>query len=99
MKTFILFVLILISIKTKANDETKFILEFYYGNSNNISKLFNLKDDETICCLFEFRFVRKNELNEVYALVKDKNTNIILGTLYGVPTKEFIMNLIQTKKL
>lgn len=68
------------------NDNNKFTLDVYY--SENI--MITLHEDNELCCLFDFNFICNQK---DFIQIRCNETQNILGTIYGNPTKKFLIEI------
>lgn len=92
MKKIILVLLTVLAFNlSRANNEPTLVLEFHNVEA---TKLNSLKTDTEFCCIFEIKSV-KSEVSVTKVIHKE--SGIVLGTFYGTPTKEFIMEIYKTR--
>ena len=58
-------------------------------NSNTI--IDRLAGDEDLCCIYEF--LQSDSVSSNVVIIRDKKTGIRLGTIYGIPSKEFLKKI------
>lgn len=87
--TLLAFTLIAFSVGAKDN-EPKYVVEYNYGCTCDTNKVTHLKQDIDFCCYYEIE-LKPNNANEDVCYIKDKETGALLGTIYGKPTKEFLV--------
>lgn len=74
----------------KASDEPKLVLEYTYTNkADSVYIANNIKNDKDLCCTFTI-VLTPSKTGDKQTLIKHKETGILLGTIYGTPTKEFL---------
>jgi hypothetical protein len=96
MKKLILLSLLAFSIQANAkSDEPKLLLEYNYGCTCDTSRVLNMKSDADFCCYFDIE-VKANNSSEDICYIRDRETGVLLGTIYGKPTKEFLLHIYQT---
>ena len=76
-----------------ANDPVKpvnepLVLELVFTSSSSIDYL---STDADLCCVYDF--CQSDSLKPGVTLVRHKQTGVVLGTIYGVPTKSFLKML------
>ena len=95
MKKLILTLFILIGFNVvKAETNPPITIEFKYKNTSDTSVYFNkLKSDNDFCCNFVVTATPSTDSTQSFTLLKHTKTGVILGTFYGTPSKEFIMDV------
>ena len=84
-------VMLAFSVNVKAeNEDPKYIIEYSYVNANDTLRITNLKSDANFCCYYDIEMKASESKSDV-CYIKDKKTGVLLGTLYGKPTKEFLL--------
>lgn len=79
------------SVNVKAeNEEPKYIIEYAYANANDTLRVISLKLDNNFCCYYDIELKASDTKNDV-CYIRDKKTGVLLGTLFGKPTKEFLL--------
>ena len=79
------------SVNVKAeNEEPKYIIEYSYVNANDTLNVSKLKADDNFCCYYNIEMKASNLKSDV-CYIRDKETGALLGTLFGKPTKEFLL--------
>jgi hypothetical protein len=58
-------------------------------NSNTI--IDKLATDEDLCCIYEF--LQSDSVSSNQVIIRDKKTGIKIGTIYGIPSKEFLKKI------
>jgi hypothetical protein len=94
MKKISLILLILLtgSQLVKAENTPIITIEYIYKNVSDTSYFANLKSDNDFCCNFLVTS-SLSESNENVTLLRHTKTGVVLGTFYGRPSKEFIMEI------
>lgn len=96
MKKLLLLSLLAFSINVNAkNGEPKLLLEYNYGCTCDTSRVLNMKSDAGFCCYFDIE-VKANTSSEDICYIRDRESGVLLGTIYGKPTKEFLLHIYQT---
>jgi hypothetical protein len=91
MKKIMILVMLAFSVNVKAeNEDPKYIIEYSYVNANDTLRITNLKSDANFCCYYDIEMKASESKSDV-CYIKDKKTGVLLGTLYGKPTKEFLL--------
>lgn len=91
MKKMILVLLLLTTQLAKA--ETPIItIEYKYKNASDTTHFVNMKSDNEFCCNFIITST-PSDSNENVTLLRHTKTGVILGTFYGKPSKDFIMEI------
>lgn len=88
-KTIVLLLSLLTFSVAQASNEPTLILEVHY---TKLSEATMLQNDTNLCCMFE---LKTKQSGESYTRVIHKESGVVLGTFYGTPTKEFIMEIYQ----
>jgi hypothetical protein len=92
MKKLILILsLILGSQIVKAESLPAITIECKYVNASDTTHFVKLKSDNEFCCNFIVTSTLNS--NENITLIKHTKTGVVLGTIYGRPSKEFIMDI------
>ena len=75
----------------KADNTPAITVECKYVNASDTTHFVKLKSDNEFCC----NFIVTSSLNskEDVTLLKHTKTGVVLGTFYGRPSKEFIMDI------
>jgi hypothetical protein len=76
----------------KADNTPAITIEYKYKNLSDTTYFTNLKSDNDFCCNF---LITSNlsDSNENVTLLRHTKTGVVLGTFYGRPSKEFIMDI------
>jgi hypothetical protein len=91
MKKILILMLLAFSVEVNAkNEEPKLLLEYNYGCTCDTSRVLNMKADPNFCCYFDIE-CKANNSSEDICYIRDRETGILLGTIYGKPTKEFLL--------
>ena len=93
--TLLAFSLIVLNLSAKET-EPKLILEYNYGCTCDTMRVVALKDDPNFCCYYEIQ-AKPNSASEDICYIRDKETGVLLGTIYGKPTKEFLLYIYNTQ--
>jgi carbonic anhydrase len=91
-KIFLILLIILTGSQfVKADNTPAITIEFKYVNASDTTHFVKLKSDNEFCC----NFIVTSSFNskEDVTLLKHTKTGIVLGTFYGRPSKEFIMDI------
>jgi hypothetical protein len=92
MKKIILILSLLLGVQiVKAESLPTITIECKYVNASDTTHFVKLKSDNEFCC----NFIVTSSLNskEDVTLLKHTKTGVVLGTFYGRPSKEFIMDI------
>lgn len=73
--------------------EAPLILEYNYVDTAKQVSLVDLETDKEFCCYFDVVNVYNKTFTEDTIRVIDKKTGTCLGVIFGVPNKEFIMEV------
>jgi hypothetical protein len=91
-KIFLILLIILTGSQfVKADNTPAITIECKYVNASDTTHFVKLKSDNEFCC----NFIVTSSLNskEDVTLLKHTKTGVVLGTFYGKPSKEFIMDI------
>jgi len=91
-KIFLILLIILTGSQfVKADNTPAITIECKYVNASDTTHFVKLKSDNEFCC----NFIVTSSLNskEDVTLLKHTKTGVVLGTFYGRPSKEFIMDI------
>jgi hypothetical protein len=66
-------------------------IECKYSSASDTTHFTNLKNDNEFCC--NFILTTSLDYCENVTLIKHTKTGVVLGTFYGKPSKEFIMEI------
>jgi hypothetical protein len=92
MKKIILILsLLLVSQIVSAESLPSITIECKYVNASDTTHFIKLKSDNEFCC--NFIVTSSLNSNENITLIKHTKTGVVLGTIYGKPSKEFIMDI------
>lgn len=98
MKKILILVMLAFSVNVKAeNEEPKYIIEYSYVNPSDTLNVYKLKTDDNFCCYYDIE-MKVSDVKSDVCYIRDKKTGALLGTLYGKPTKDFLL-LIYEKQL
>ena len=95
IKSALAFSLLVLNLNAKET-EPKFILEYNYGSTCDTMRMVTLKDDPNFCCYYKIQ-AKSNGTSEDIYYIRDKETGVLLGTIYGKPTKEFLLYIYDTQ--
>jgi len=93
MKKLFLILVILLTVQfVKADNTPAITIEYKYKTVSDTVYFTALKSDNDFCCNF---LITSNlsDSNENITLLKHTKTGVVLGTFYGRPSKEFIMEI------
>jgi len=92
MKKIILLLLLLTGVQlVKAESIPVITIECKYSSASDTTHFTNLKNDNEFCC--NFILTTSLDYCENVTLIKHTKTGVVLGTFYGKPSKEFIMDI------
>jgi hypothetical protein len=77
----------------QASNEPTLILEVQFKDRVEVNKIKSLENDTNLCCLFDITI--KSSTDNITRVIH-KETGIVLGTFYGTPSKQFLMEIYQT---
>ena len=66
--------------------------EYKYKNASDTTHFVNMKSDNEFCCNFIITSTPADSSGNV-TLLRHTKTGVVLGTFYGRPSKEFIMEI------
>jgi hypothetical protein len=94
MKKLALILLIILtgSQLVKAENTPSITIEYKYKNSSDTTHFVSMRSDNEFCCNFVI-IASRSENDENVTLIKHTKTGVILGTIYGKPSKKFIMDI------
>jgi hypothetical protein len=75
----------------KAESKPIITIECKYLNASDTTHFVYLKNDSEFCC--NFILTTSLDYSEEVTLIKHTKTGVVLGTFYGKPSKEFIMDI------
>lgn len=93
MKKLFLILVILLTVQfVKADNTPAITIEYKYKTVSDTVYFTDLKSDNDFCCNF---LITSNlsDSNDNVTLLKHTKTGVVLGTFYGRPSKEFIMEI------
>ena len=96
MKKIILLISVFLSLSSyaeKSKSDAPLILEYNYVDKTKIKSLTDLENDKEFCCYFEVVNKHNTELKEDVIRIIDKKSGICLGVMFGVPNKNFILEV------
>jgi hypothetical protein len=92
MKKIILIALLILGFQlVKAESIPIITIECKYSSASDTTHFTNLKNDNEFCC--NFILTTSLDYCENVTLIKHTKTGVVLGTFYGKPSKEFIMEI------
>lgn len=94
MKKFITICLTLFTLISKASDSPKIKIEYRYTQASDTTFISRLRSDKDFCCKFEIVSVKSDDSES--SSVIDVKTGLVLGTIYGRPSKAFLDQLSKT---
>mgnify|MGYP001290471207 CR=1 FL=1 len=92
MKKLILITLLVLGIQVVKAETPIITIEYKYKNASDTTHFVNMKSDNDFC----FNFIitsTPSDSNENVTLLRHTKTGVVLGTFYGRPSKEFIMEI------
>ena len=92
MKKLILITLLVLGFQLAKAETPIITIEYKYKNASDTTHFVNMKSDNEFCCNFIIKST-PSDSNENVTLLKHTKTGVILGTFYGKPSKEFIMEI------
>lgn len=95
MKKLVLLLVILFSFElVKADNSPAITIEYKYKNVSDTTVYFKtLKSDNDFCCNFLITATPSDSTGNNVTLLRHTKTGVILGTFYGKPSKEFILEI------
>ena len=94
MKKFITICLTLFTLISKASDSPKIKIEYRYTQASDTTFISRLRSDKDFCCKFEIVSIKSDDSES--SSVIDVKTGLVLGTIYGRPSKAFLDQLSKT---
>jgi hypothetical protein len=76
----------------KADNTPAITIEYKYKNASDTIHITNMKSDNEFCCNFIITSTQADSSGNV-TLLRHTKTGVVLGTFYGRPSKEFIMDI------
>jgi hypothetical protein len=92
MKKIVLILALLLGVQiVKAETLPAITIECKYVNVSDTTHFTKLKSDNEFCC--NFIVTSSFNCDENTTLIKHTQTGVVLGTIYGTPSKEFIIDI------
>lgn len=95
MKRIILFLLFLSTFQLSKAETPILTVEYKYSNVKDTLHFQSLKNDNEFCCNFVVLSTPGDSINKNVTILRHTETGVILGTIYGRPSKEFILKICQ----
>jgi len=92
MKKLILILFLILGIQVVKAETPSITIEYRYKNVSDTTHFYNMKSDNEFCCNFVIKST-PSDSNENITLIKHTKTGVVLGTIYGKPSKEFIIDI------
>lgn len=96
MKKLFLSIALFLSLTTyaeKKDSEPSIIIEYNYVDKDKKMSLEHLQNDAEFCCYFKVVNTYNDTLKEDVIKVIDKESQIVLGVMFGNPNKAFLMHI------
>jgi len=91
MKKLLLILTLFLGFQIAKAETPTITIEFKYVNAADTAHFTKLKSDNEFCC--NFLVTSSIDSTENVTLIKHTKTGVVLGTIYGKPSKEFIMDI------
>jgi hypothetical protein len=91
MKRILLILTLFLGFQIAKAETPTITIECKYVNVIDSSHFTKLKSDNEFCC--NFLLTSGIDSTENITLIKHTKTGVVLGTIYGKPSKEFIMDI------
>jgi hypothetical protein len=92
MKKIILIALLILGFQIVKAETPIITIEYKYKNASDTTHFVNMKSDNEFCCNFIITSTPADSSGNV-TLLRHTKTGVVLGTFYGRPSKEFIMDI------
>jgi len=92
MKRIILIALLILGFQIVKAETPIITIEYKYKSASDTTHFVNMKSDNEFCCNFIITSTPADSSGNV-TLLKHTKTGVVLGTFYGRPSKEFIMEI------
>lgn len=92
MKKLILITLLILGVQIVKAETPIITIEYKYKNASDTTHFVNMKSDNEFCCNFIITST-PSDSNENVTLLRHTKTGVVLGTFYGKPSKQFIMDI------
>jgi hypothetical protein len=92
MKKLILITLLILGFQILKAETPIITIEYKYKNASDTTHFVSMKSDNEFCCNFIITS-SPSDSNGNVTLIKHTRTGVVLGTIYGRPSKEFIVNI------
>lgn len=92
MKKIILIALLILGFQIVKAETPIITIEYKYKNASDTTHFVNMKSDNEFCCNFIITSTPADSSGNV-TLLRHTKTGVVLGTFYGRPSKEFIMEI------
>lgn len=96
MKKILTTLLIVLSFSVVKAETPVITLEYKYSNPIDTLHFENMKSDNDFCCNFVITSTEADSTNSDVVLLRHTETGVVLGKIYGKPTKQFILQICQT---
>jgi len=92
MKKLILITLLILGFQIAKAETPIITIEYKYKNVSDTTHIVSMKSDNEFCCNFIIISTPADSSGSV-TLLRHTKTGVVLGTFYGRPSKEFIMEI------
>ena len=96
MKNILTTLLIVLCFSVVKAEPPVITLEYKYSNPTDTLHFQNMKTDNEFCCNFVIMSTEADSTNSDVVFLKHTETGVVLGKIYGKPSKEFILQICQT---
>ena len=91
-KLICIFAVFMLSLTAFAENEPTLILEVHAKTQAELKLVTQYANDTTFCCLFDVQ-AELTGSEDSYTKIIHKETGIVLGTVHGTPSKQFILKI------
>jgi hypothetical protein len=92
MKKIVLITLLILGFQIVKAETPIITIEYKYKNASDTTHFVKMKSDNEFCCNFIITSTPSDSTENV-TLLRHTKTGVVLGTFYGRPSKEFIMDI------
>lgn len=96
MKNILLTIAFLLTTQFVKADPPVITLEYKYTVAKDTTHFQSMKSDNEFCCNFVVVSTPADSAESNITLIKHTETGVVLGKIYGKPTKDFIVKVCQT---
>jgi len=95
MKKIILSLIFLSLFQIAKADNPILTVEYKYSNVNDTTHFQKMRLDNEFCCNFIIESTPGDSLNNDVTILKHTETGVVLGKIYGKPSKDFIIKICE----